>query len=298
MTASSRRGSLYIVVAALLWSTGGLFIKSVTLDGFGVSLWRSSFAAITLYIFYRRTFKDSVAAHRHHWLAPHTIMMSLIYAALLVLFVLATKHTTSANAIFLQYTAPVYVLFFEPLISKTTLKKSDVLSVAITIAAMLLFFVGKFDTSSVLGNILALASGLCFAAYALMLKHERTAESVRWQSVIIGHLMIVATMLVLSIIGITNPMPHNPSEIEELAFLGIFQIGIAYALFTTGIHYVRALDAILLSMIEPVLNPVWVYFGIGETPTIYAVVGGMIILAVSAYRSWNQGKTAVASGNL
>ena len=290
MTTASRRGSLYIIIAALLWSTGGLFIKSVTLDGFGVSLWRSSFAAVTLYIFYRRSFGKSVEAHRHHWFTMHTLVMALTYAALLVLFVLATKHTTSANAIFLQYTAPVYVLFFEPMISKTSLKKSDILSVAITLAAMLLFFVGKFDTSSVLGNVLALASGLCFAAYALMLKHERTAESVRWQSVILGHVIIVFVMLVLTIMGLTHPLPHNPSEIEELAFLGIFQIGIAYALFTKGIHYVRALDAILLSMIEPVLNPVWVYFGIGEAPTVYAVIGGLVILAVSAYRSWNEGR--------
>ncbi len=290
MTSNTRRGSYFILLAALLWSTGGLFIKSVSLDGYGVSLWRSSFAALTLYIIYRRTFKNDLAAHREHWFSPRTLLMSFVYAGLLVLFVLATKLTTSANAIFLQYTAPVYVLFFEPLISKTKIKRADVISVMLTLAAMALFFVGKFDTSSVLGNILALISGVCFAGYALLLKHENTNESVRWQSVIIGHLIIVVVMLGLWFGGLSSPIPHITSELFELAFLGIFQIGVAYALFTNGIHYVRALDALLLSMIEPVLNPVWVYFGIGETPTKWAIIGGGIILAVSGYRTWKESR--------
>ena len=218
--------------------------------------------------------------------------MAAIYAALLVLFVLATKLTTSANAIFLQYTAPIYVLFFEPIISKTKLKRADIISVAITISAMALFFIGKFDTSSTLGNILALTSGVCFAAYALLLKHERTGESVRWQSVIIGHLIIVIAMSIFWASGGLDPTVHSYTEAGELIFLGVLQIGLAYALFTTGIHYVRALDALLLSMVEPVLNPVWVFIGIGETPTGWAIIGGMIILAVSAMRTYREGKTA------
>ncbi len=290
MTSSVRRGSYFILLAALLWSTGGLFIKSVSLDGYGVSLWRSSFAALTLYIIYRRTFKNDLAANREHWLSSRTLLMSVVYAALLVLFVLATKLTTSANAIFLQYTAPIYVLFFEPLISKTKIKRADVISVMITIAAMALFFVGKFDTSSVLGNILALISGVCFAAYALLLKHEHTNEAVRWQSVILGHLIIVIVMLGVWLSGQSNPIPNSITEISELAFLGIFQIGFAYALFTNGIHYVRALDALLLSMIEPVLNPIWVFLGIHERPTMWAILGGSIILSVSAYRTWKESR--------
>ncbi|HYM21289.1 MAG TPA: DMT family transporter [Candidatus Kapabacteria bacterium] len=286
MSRNERKGSAYIIVAALLWSTGGLLIKSVTLDGFGVSLWRSTFSAMTLYIIYRRTFANDRSQHSTQWFSKRTIVTAFVYAALLVLFVLATKLTTSANAIFLQYTAPVYVLFVEPIISKTKLHTSDIVSVAITIAAMALFFIGKFDTSSVLGNIFALTSGICFAAYALLLKHESTSELMRWQSVILGHLIIVALMLILWILRVTSPIPSNAAQGAELIYLGVFQIGVAYALFTTGIHYIRALDAMLLSMIEPVLNPVWVYLGIGESPTRYAIAGGLVILAVSAYRTW------------
>ncbi|MBS1904368.1 MAG: DMT family transporter [Bacteroidetes bacterium] len=292
MSSDIRRGSFLVILAALLWSTGGLFIKSVSIDGYGVSLWRSSFAALTLYAVYRREYRSQLVAHRSLWLSGRTLVMGLVYAGLLILFVLATKHTTSANAIFLQYTAPIYVLFFEPIISKTKLKRTDILSVTITVAAMALFFVGKFDTSSVLGNVLALASGVFFAAYALLLKHEQTDEAMRWQSVIVGHGIIVALSAIMWATGNSNPTPQSATEVAELAFLGIFQIGLAYTLFTKGIHYIRALDALLLSMLEPVLNPVWVYFGIGETPTIYAIVGGLVILSVSAYRTWSESAAA------
>src|SRR5579872_5447998 len=103
-----RRGSLLILIAALFWSTGGFFIKSVSLDAFGISLWRSSLAAITLYIFYRINFSGKSSSKTpdspKDWYSLRTLSTAVVYAALLVLFVLATKLTTSANAIFLQYT--------------------------------------------------------------------------------------------------------------------------------------------------------------------------------------------------
>src|SRR5579872_5570177 len=165
----TRRGSLFILTAALFWSTGGFFIKSVSLDAFGISLWRSSLAAITLYIFYRINFSKKrksptsgfglqTSDSSRDWYSLRTLSTAVIYAALLVLFVMATKLTTSANAIFLQFTAPIYVLFFEPIISKTKIKSADIFAVVITIGAMGLFFIGEFETVSIIGNILALAS--------------------------------------------------------------------------------------------------------------------------------------------
>ncbi|MEP7234145.1 MAG: DMT family transporter [Ignavibacteriota bacterium] len=297
MLQDKRRGSLYILIAALFWSTGGFFIKSISLDAFGISLWRSSLAAISLYIFYRINFskrQSSEAPNPADWYSLRTLSTAFVYSALLVLFVLATKLTTSANAIFLQYTAPVYVLFFDPIISRTKLKLADVVAVFITIAAMGLFFIGQFDTTSVAGNLLALLSGLCFAAYSLLLKHEKTTEAMRWQSVIVGHLIIVAVMAFLALSGNAVAIPKTGGEIAMLAFLGIFQIGLPYALFTKGIHHVRALDALLLSMLEPVLNPIWVYFGVGETPSEYAIIGGAIILAIVIIRGFYEGRRDVA----
>ncbi len=281
----SAKGSLLILTAALFWSTGGFFIKSIELDAYSISLWRSSFAAITLGIFYVLMVGKDVR-QRSSWFSPQILVTSVVYAALLVLFVLATKLTTSANAIFLQFTAPIYVLFFEPIINKTKLKSADIIAVLITIGAMALFFVGQFDGRSVLGNILALSSGIFFACYTLLLKHERTGEAGRWQSVIIGHILIVIAMGIMAMMGTIDPMPHSSNEFLMLLFLGVLQIGIPYSLFTVGIHSVSALDALLLSMVEPVLNPVWVFIGIGETPSVYALIGGSIILAIVGIRAW------------
>jgi DME family drug/metabolite transporter len=278
----SASGIFFILTAALLWSTGGLFIKSVTLDAYGISLWRSGFAAVTLFLFYRKIVPTPVRTGSD--ISGQLIITVIVYAALLVLFVLATKLTTSANAIFLQFTAPIYVLIAEPLLNKTRIKNADIVSVLITIGAMGLFFIGKFDSRSTLGNILALTSGICFAGYTLLLKHERTGETGRWQSVIIGHIIIVALMLVITSTSSSQMIPTTFDDLWRLIFLGVMQIGVPYSLFTIGIKHVSALDALLLSMVEPVLNPVWVYLGIGETPSIWAITGGIIILIVIALR--------------
>ncbi len=288
MTATAKhssKGSLLILVAALLWSSGGLFIKSVSLDGYSVSLWRSSLAAITLFIFYSRIVPKQVRI-ASRWFTPQILITATVYSALLVLFVLATKLTTSANAIFLQFTAPIYVLFFEPILNKTKIKGSDIITVLITIGAMALFFVGQFDSQAVLGNILALASGIFFAAYTLLLKHEKTGEAGMWQSVIVGHGIIVILMTVLTLIGITSPMPRDMNDVGMLIFLGVMQIGVPYSLFTVGIRSVSALDALLLCMLEPVLNPVWVFLGRAEKPSSWALIGGSIILAIVATRAY------------
>jgi drug/metabolite transporter, DME family len=285
MPRHSGRGALLILVAALFWSTGGLFIKSISLDGYGISFWRSSLAAITLFIAYL-IFVPKQTRHASRWTHPDTIITALVYAALLILFVLATKLTTSANAIFLQFTAPIYVLVAEPIVSRTKIKGADIAAVMITIGAMVLFFVGKFEGGAVLGNILALVSGVCFAAYTVLLKHARFGEEGRWHSVIMGHVLICIAMAVIAVVGITDIRPRDMNDVGMLAFLGVLQIGIPYTFFTIGIRDVKALDALLLSMLEPVLNPIWVFIGIGEQPSKWAIVGGSIIIAVVIVRSY------------
>lgn len=279
---SQRRGGIAIFIGALLWSTGGLFIKEVTLDAWGVSFWRSSFAATTLFLIYlaqRGSFADT-----GRWFTRFNILSALCYALLLVLFVIATKLTTSANAIFLQYTAPIYVLFAEPLLSRTRMKRTDLITVLISTSAMALFFVGKFEARSILGNVIALASGVAFAGYTLLLKHDRATEGNRLQIVVIGHAIIVVAMALIASAGVTSLAP-GAGDMPRLLYLGIVQIGIAYAFFTYGIAHVRAIDATLIAMIEPVLNPVWVFLGIGERPSNFAILGGLIILSLSIIRT-------------
>ncbi|MFI5202826.1 MAG: EamA family transporter, partial [Candidatus Kapaibacterium sp.] len=115
VAARSSKGRIAVLAAALLWSTGGLFIKEVTLDAWGVSFWRSSFAAITIFVIYRAMRRGAGMGTLRDWCSPFVLLGAFFYAFMLVSFVLATKLTTSANAIFLEYTAPIYVLFIEPM---------------------------------------------------------------------------------------------------------------------------------------------------------------------------------------
>jgi len=259
---------LFVLAAALLWSTGGLFIKWVTLSGLELSFGRSLLAAITVAIFTRR---------EGFGLNSVTALASLLYAALLLLFVLATKETTAANAIFLQYTAPVYLLIFEPLFYKEKFRSRDLIVVIVCVLGMSLFFVGKLRPQDVTGNLLALGSGFCFACYFLLLRHSKSRAVNRASSVIYGNLILV---LIAAPAALKVLPDISRFDALGIAYLGIVQIGIAYTLFTVAMaRGVRSLDAGIVGYVEPVLNPIWVFLAIGERPTSWAIIGGAIIVA-------------------
>src|ERR1700749_185903 len=172
---------ILVLASALLWSTGGLFIKATPLGALELSFGSALLAALTVAVLTRRE------GFRLNFM---TLVASVLYAALLVLFVVANKLTTAANAIFLQYTAPVYVLVLEPLIFKERFRSADLFVVAACVAGMSLFFVGKVRPDVVAGNVTALGSGVCFALFLLLLIHQRGGESNRASSVINGNLII------------------------------------------------------------------------------------------------------------
>jgi drug/metabolite transporter (DMT)-like permease len=264
---------LLVVGAAAIWSTGGLFIKATTLSGSQISFGRSFLAVITVALLTRR---EGFGLNRY------TAVASVLYATLLVLFVLATKQTTAANAIFLQYTAPVYLLILEPLFYKEKFRRRDLVTVAVCVAGMSLFFVGKLRPQDVAGNVLALSSGICFAFYFLLLRHPSAREVNRASSVIYGNLLVVIFTLPAGIAAVQH---IGGADAARLAYLGVVQIGFAYLLFTLGMaRGVRSLDAGIVCYIEPVLNPIWVFLFIGERPSGWAVVGGgIIIVAVMSH---------------
>ena len=266
-------------MAALLWSTGGLFIKWTTLSALELSFGRSLLAAATVALFTRR---EGFGFNRI------TALASLLYAALLLLFVIATKRTTAANAIFLQYTAPIYVLIFEPLLYKEKFRLGDLFTVAICVVGMSLFFVGKLRPEDVSGNFLALSSGLCFAFYFLLLRHSRSQEVNRASSVIYGNLLVV---LLTAPAGL-KAIPHMTAwDAAIVLYLGVVQIGLAYTLFTLGMaRGVRSLDAGIIGYIEPVLNPLWVFLFLGERPSRWALVGGAIIIGAVALHTLKKAK--------
>ncbi len=265
----------FIVIAVLLWSTGGLFIKMTTLDSFAVNLGRSFFAAITVAVF---TYKKGLR------LDKFTLLSAFLYAGTLSCFVYATKNTTAANAIFLQYTAPIYILIFAPFILKEKFRFSDLLTVVLCIAGMSFFFLEPQNAANTLaanvfaGNIAALASGLFFGLYFILLRHPKSLRVNPALSVFYGNIIIV--LLMLPFLASNPPEQLTSNDFLAILFLGVFQIGIAYILFTKGIaDGVRSLDASIIGFIEPLLNPVWVFVFVGERPSLWALLGGTIIIA-------------------
>jgi DME family drug/metabolite transporter len=259
---------LFVLAAALLWSTGSLFIKSTSLGALELSFGRSLFAAVTVALLTRR---EGFRLNRL------TIISSFLYAGLLLLFVEANKLTTAANAIFLQYTAPVYVLVLEPLIFKERFRRADVIVVAACVGGMSLFFVGQLRPQDVAGNLSALGAGVCFAAFLLLLRHPRAGRVNRASSVIYGNLLICVLTLP-SFAHVAGALALKDALI--IIYLGVIQIGLAYTLFTLGIaRGVRSLDAGVVGYVEPMLNPVWVFLFLGERPSRWAFMGGCVIIA-------------------
>ena len=259
---------LFVLAAALLWSTGGFFIKWTKLSGLELSFYRCFFAAIAVTLFTRR---------EGFGLNGVMAVASILYAVLLILFVLATKETTAANAIFLQYTAPVYLLILEPLIYKEKFRSRDLITMLVCVGGMMLFFVGKLRPQDVTGNLLALTSGLCFALYVLLLRHPKAREVNRASSVIYGNLLAA---LITAPFGLRALDQLDRFDWISVVYLGLVQIGLAYTLFTLAMaRGVRSLDAGIIGYSEPVLNPVWVFLFLGERPSSWAVLGGAIIIA-------------------
>ncbi|OLE53452.1 MAG: hypothetical protein AUG51_13500 [Acidobacteria bacterium 13_1_20CM_3_53_8] len=264
---------LFVLGAAIIWSTGGLFIKLTTLSPYELTFWRSLFAAFTVALFTRR---EGFGLNRM------TALTSLLYAALLLLFVIANKRTTAANAIFLQYTAPIYMLVFEPLLYKEKFRSRDLVVVVVCIAGMSLFFVGQLKPSDIEGNLAALGSGICMALYFLFLRHARSREVNRASSVIYGNLLLIVAMAIvapaMSPDGLRVLFPSFKNFLL-VAYLGVIQIGFGYTLFTLGMaRGVRSLQAGIVGYVEPVLNPIWVFLFYGEQPTRWAILGGAIII--------------------
>ncbi|PYS45363.1 MAG: EamA family transporter [Acidobacteria bacterium] len=259
---------LLVLGAAILWSTGGLFIKATHLSALELSFGRSLLAAITLVVVTRR---EGFGVNRI------SALTSVLYAALLLLFVLATKLTTAANAIFLQYTAPVYVLIFEPIFYKEKFRVRDLATVVACVAGMSLFFVGKLRPQDLSGNLLALASGVCFAFFFLLLRHSKAREVNRASSAIYGNLIVV--LLCAPSFFTAARRGISSEDLACVVYLGVVQIGFAYLLFTLAMaRGLRSLDAGIIGYVEPVLNPIWVFLFIGERPSGWAIVGGAIII--------------------
>ena len=276
-----QQGLAAVLAAAVLWSTGGLFIKWVSLDALGVTMWRSLLAGIVIYAVAQPQMKAPWRTNRLTW------GIAISYALTLVMFVSATKLTTAASAIFLQYTAPIYLLFTGAMFLGEKTTKADYLAVAIAFAGIALFFVGKFDGDALVGNLLGAASGVMLAAMFTLLRAPGCTAETRPEAMVWGNILLVVGLLAVNLArGSSEPFTPDLGDAAGLAFLGVVQIGIAYLLFGSGVAHVQALEASLIGMLEPVLNPVWVFVFLGEAPGWWAVLGGAIIVGAGAARTF------------
>lgn len=263
-------GILYIVIAALLWSTGGIGIKAVADPALKVTFYRSVFAAITLFALFRCDVRARPT--------PAFLAAIVSYGTCLTTFVIATRWTTAANAIFLQYAGVVWVLLLAPLILGEVMRRRDVIAIVVALTGMALFFVGRFETRGMAGNAMALVSSVFFAAMILALRREHASSraAVTW-----GNVVLAVALLPF----VANDLALTMKSFLALLFLGVFQIGLAYAFFVKGLQHVTATQASLTGMLEPVANPIWVLLFLGERPSLYAIAGGAIVLAAIAWHT-------------
>jgi drug/metabolite transporter, DME family len=267
------------VAAALLFSTGGAAIKATTLTAWQVASFRSGIAAAVLFLL--------IPAARRGW-SWRVPLVGIAYAATMILFVTANKLTTAANTIFLQSTAPLYVLLLGPVLLKESVRRSDVAMMAVVGVGMMLFFVGSeapvaTAPDPATGNVLAALSGLSWAL---------TVMGLRWLGSRPGGGSAVATVVAGNAIAFLVALPAalpvvGASALDwwTVGYLGVFQIGLAYLLLSAAIRHLRALEASVLLLVEPALNPVLAWFVHDERPSRWALAGGAIILSATTLRT-------------
>jgi drug/metabolite transporter (DMT)-like permease len=265
-----RRAVLMLLATAILWSLGGLLIKWVDWNPLAIAGMRSLIGAAVIALVFRSELKFAGSFEQ--------IGAAVAYAGTVVLFVVANKLTTAANAILLQYTAPIYVALFSPWFLGERARGNDWLSLAAIMVGMLLFFGDELSLDGYLGNGVALASGFCFGWLTLFLRRHREESAI--SALVLGNLLA-------GLIGLPfmfQSMPDATGWIG-LLLLGVVQLGLPYVMYALALRHVRAIEGILIPMIEPVLNPVWVFLLLGEAPGLLALLGGAIILGAVIFRA-------------
>jgi drug/metabolite transporter (DMT)-like permease len=263
------RGILFVVAAALFWSFGGLWIKLVEMNGLAVAGGRSAIAAALVWLYLRG------ARVR---MTREILLGSIAYAGTVIFFVLATKNTTAANAILIQYTAPVYVALLSSRMLREKIGGLDWATIAIVIGGMVLLMLDGLESGGLFGNLLALVSGIFFALCVIAIRMGREGSAIG---------MVLYGNLLTALIGLPFAVatPPSGSDLLYLSLLGVVQLGLGYIFFVEGMKSVSAIEGALLPVIEPVLNPVWVAVFAGEEPSVHTILGGLLIVGAVTARS-------------
>ena len=252
-----------LIIAALMWSLGGLFIKLVNLNPMAITGIRSLGAAVVLLIYIK---KPKLYWNRYFFTGV------LAYSMMVILYVISIRLTTAANAIFLEFTAPLYVVVFGYFLLNERINRFDIFAMVIIFLGMGLFFMDELSFYGFWGNILALLAGVCLALVTVLIRKEKESA---FEIVFFGNALTTIICLPFIIKGFSST-----TQVDWFIIfgLGIFQLGIPYLLYTTALKYVSALDAILVGMLEPVFNPIWVYIFVGEAMGEWAFIGAALVI--------------------
>jgi len=262
-------GILAMAATAFLWSIAGLFIKVIDWNPIAIAGMRSLIASIVILVYLKRP--------RIHLSFPQ-IAASIANALTMLLFVSANKTTTAANAILLQYIAPVLTAFTGAILLRERTHVEHIAALPLVAAGIIVMFFDKLGGGKLFGNVLAIMSGITFSFYFVFMRMQKDSSPL--ESILLSHWLTAGVCIIISLF---LPMPHiTPKSLAAIAVLGTIQIGLSAILFSIAIKRVSAVSANLIAIIEPIFNPLWVFLALRETPGAYALIGGgIIILAVT-----------------
>lgn len=263
MKHQSLKGVLFMVAAATLWSLGGVLTKSIPFDALTISLVRGTLAAVMIGLA-KGSF--TIVWSRIHIQAGFFIFITT------VLFIYANTLTTAANAIMLQYTSILFIIVLNKLFYNIKAHRIEKRTFVIVLIGMILFFFQDLNYGEQLGNLLALGSGIGFAFVFVLHKHPRAQPL---ESIYLGQLL---SLILLPMLWLDSSLTLEPLPWVLLVFMGLIQLGLAYVFFAKGIKLISALRANLITTIEPILNPLWVFLVLGERIHPFSLVGGALIL--------------------
>ena len=252
-----------LLITGIIWSTGGFLIKLIPWHPLVVAGLRSGFTTIIIF-FYSRP--------KNFQFGKSTLAGAICYALMVICFVAGNKLTSSGNVIIIQYAAPVYVALFGYYILGERSTKIDWIAIIIILTGLVCFFLEELSFQQFWGNTLALLSGVGFAGLTLFMRKQKNDNPI--DSVLVGN---VITFIVCAP-SYYNGVTYDPITWAYIIFLGFFQLGLAYVLYSIAIKHVSALDAIIYPVIEPILNPIFALIFIGETMTSTAKFGGLLVI--------------------
>lgn len=283
MQISEKKAMLLMCLCAFLWSIGGLFIKLLPWHAAVICGLRSLIAAIIILVYMRVTGCHLALKSPLVWLSGLGLMGTML------LFVFANKLTTSANAIVLQSTSPLYIMIIAAVFLGARYSRRELVMVGIVMAGITLFFFDQLTPGGLLGNLLALLSGLTMALMYTA-SGRLPDDSCSMSALVVGHLGAALAGLPFILL---SPPEITPLSVASILILGVFQLGIPYILYAIAVRRCSPLSCSLIGMIEPLFNPVWVFLVVGEAPGFFAFIGGIIVLTTVTLWSVSNAKQAV-----